>query len=143
MSEQYARISPPPGAGTIQVAGEHGEALLTLRPDGQVSASGLVEASLAGRVFVDAMRGYLAEVRREAAAEALQEAIALVPLTPDPGNPFEYDPWADDSVDPSNVDDIVRAAASKGWEKGAYVARDDLRAALEARATAIENGEKQ
>ncbi len=56
-------------------------------------------------------------------AEALQEAADRIEPAPvKPENPYSYDPWEDESVDPDNMSEVVRAAASRGWESGSYAA---------------------
>lgn len=64
------------------------------------------------------------------AAAAQLAAVRGLLQTSDPGNPYTYDPWADESVDPTNTDDVVRAAVSAGWAKGEYELSERVRAAL-------------
>lgn len=65
-----------------------------------------------------------------AAADQL-EVVRRMLQTTDPGNPYIYDPWSDESVDPTNMDEVVRAAVSAGWSKGAYELTKSIREALE------------
>ena len=44
----------------------------------------------------------------------------------EPANPFMWNPWEDGSVDPSNTDDVVREAASRGWDKGRWEVRENV-----------------
>ena len=59
------------------------------------------------------------------------EAVRGLLHTTDPGNPYIYDPWSDESVDPTNMDEVVHAAVSAGWSKGAYELAKSIREALE------------
>lgn len=54
------------------------------------------------------------------AQDAVNEIIDSLPSAPDPGNPFMYNPWEDESVDPGNLEDVVHAAVSRGWETGKF-----------------------
>ena len=47
-------------------------------------------------------------------------------------NPHSYNPWDDDSVDPTNTGDVVHAAVSRGWDAGVRAEVPTLVAALEA-----------
>lgn len=60
---------------------------------------------------------------------ALRAVLAALP-EPSDENPFMYDPWDDDSVDPSNSGDVVHAAVSKGWDAGAVSLSNEVRAAI-------------
>lgn len=65
------------------------------------------------------------------AAERLAEIRMRVDAISDE-NPFSYDPWDDDSVDPTNTGDVVHAAVSRGWDAGVKAEVPALVAALEA-----------
>lgn len=65
------------------------------------------------------------------AAERLAEIRMRVDAISDE-NPFSYDPWDDDSVDPTNTGDVVHAAVSRGWDAGVKAEAPSLVAALEA-----------
>ena len=54
------------------------------------------------------------------AQDAVNQIIDSLPSTPEPGNPFMYDPWEDDCVDPGNLDEVVHAAVSRGWDAGKF-----------------------
>lgn len=68
--------------------------------------------------------------RLHAAADQI-EAVRGLLQTLDPGNPYMYDPWSDESVDPTNIDEVVRAAVSAGWSKGAHELARSIREAVE------------
>lgn len=69
----------------------------------------------------DAVLAVLADHDAKVRAEALQEAADRIEPAPvKPENPYSYDPWDDDSVDPTNLDDVTRAAIIRGWESGSY-----------------------
>jgi hypothetical protein len=71
-----------------------------------------------------------AEAALRAAADQL-EAVRGLLQTLDPGNPYMYDPWSDESVDPTNIDEVVRAAVSAGWSKGAHELARSIRESVE------------
>ena len=48
-----------------------------------------------------------------------------------PENPYMYDPWDDDSIDPTNLDEVVGAAVSRGWGSGYYEGVQAVLALLE------------
>ena len=48
-----------------------------------------------------------------------------------PENPFMYDPWDDSSIDPTNLDEVVGAAVSRGWGSGYYEGVQAVLALLE------------
>lgn len=61
----------------------------------------------------------------DAALPLIREAMAeAVRPTGEPGNPHSYNPWDDDSIDPSNIDEVVHAAVSEGWSAGDWHGRD-------------------
>ena len=66
--------------------------------------------------------------------QAVQEARAeeIRDLVSDkPENPFMYDPWDDSSIDPTNLDEVVGAAVSRGWGSGYYEGVQAVLALLE------------
>lgn len=83
------------------------------------------DALLSPREWIGGARAYL-----RAAADQL-EAVHGMLQAADPGNPYIYDPWSDESVDPTNMDEVVHAAVSAGWSKGAYELAKSIREALE------------
>ena len=48
-----------------------------------------------------------------------------------PENPYMYDPWDDSSIDPTNLDEVVGAAVSRGWGSGYYEGVQAVLALLE------------
>ena len=48
-----------------------------------------------------------------------------------PENPYMYDPWDDGSIDPTNLDEVVGAAVSRGWGSGYYEGVQAVLALLE------------
>lgn len=73
--------------------------------------------------------GLLEKAARDAALLArIGEYVAIAPA--EAANPFFYDPYEDDSVDPSNTDEVVRAAVGEGWSAGADTAKIAVRKIL-------------
>lgn len=67
---------------------------------------------------------WLADHDAKVRAEALREAAdAIKPPEVEPESPYSYDPWEDESIDQDNTYEVVRAAVSRGWDRGAYIAR--------------------
>ncbi|KAB1645409.1 hypothetical protein F8O06_05045 [Pseudoclavibacter sp. CFCC 14310] len=48
------------------------------------------------------------------------ESVRATLTQDEPGNPYMYNPWEDESVDPTNLDDVVQAAVSRGIDFGAW-----------------------
>ena len=48
-----------------------------------------------------------------------------------PENPYMYNPWDDSSIDPTNLDEVVGAAVSRGWGRGYYEGVQAVLALLE------------
>lgn len=75
------------------------------------------------------------EVLRERDAALLEGlAVDLDNRGDEPGNPYSYDPWEDDSVDPTNLDEVVDAAVDEGWAMGEYRGRRDAVLAIREKA---------
>lgn len=91
----------------------------------------------------EAFDRWLSAERRKWQAEALRDAAGIIPEFPEPDNPYSYDPWDDDSVDPTNLGDVTGAAVDRGWSMGAFRAREAARRTILARAAELENGEGQ
>ena len=81
-------------------------------------------ASIALGEWIEREDGYWV-LRIESRACILEEAASTIPSFPEPENPFTYDPWDDDSIDPTNLDEVVRVAVVRGWSMGAYRAREE------------------
>lgn len=76
-----------------------------------------------------------ADVLREHDAALIEGlAVDLDNRGDEPGNPYSYDPWEDDSIDPTNLDEVVHAAVDEGWAKGHYLARRDMALAIRGKA---------
>lgn len=85
---------------------------------------------LSEKAFTTATYRLLAEAATHEAANALtaatphlrasvaEEVRALI--ADKPKNPHMYNPWEDSSVDPTNLDEVVGAAVSRGWGSGYY-----------------------
>lgn len=93
-------------------------------------------------VYSAEFRRWYESERRKWQAEALREAAGMIPEFPEPDNPYSYDPWDDDSVDPTNLEDVTGAAVDRGWSMGAFRAREEARRTILTRAAELENGEE-
>lgn len=63
------------------------------------------------------------------ATDALQGLLAVLP-EPSEENPYSYDPCDDPEVDSSNLDDVVEAAVSRGWDAGERALAAKVRTAI-------------
>ena len=45
-------------------------------------------------------------------------------------NPYMFNPWDEPGVDPSNLDDVVHEAVSRGWDAGCEEIKAKVRAIL-------------
>ena len=98
------------------IAGAHGVDITTIRDRGTRCICGVVLED-------NDMPRHVAEVTEAAVREYL---AALAEPDGKPGNPYSYDPWEDESVDPSNLDEVVSAAVSEGWKAGAWHMADQI-----------------
>lgn len=62
---------------------------------------------------------------------------ALSEPQPNTESPYSYDPWDDESVDPSNLEDLVSAAFNRGRDYGEQLLAERISAAA---TTAWEEG---
>ena len=75
----------------------------------------------ARKVAAAVIEAALPVIEKEIRAKVAEEIRAEIPPVR-PKNPFAYDPWEDDSVDPTNTDDVIRAAVWLGIDSGQWEA---------------------
>ena len=79
-----------------------------------------------GLAALTAVLPIIKQAVQEARAEEIRDLVS-----DKPENPYMYNPWDDSSIDPTNLDEVVGAAVSRGWGSGYYEGVQAVLALLE------------
>ena len=137
-AEIQARLdAATPGPWEVYDPGDGTARLWTVR-DNEDDAERLIHEPIGyldwdnGELIANAPADLAYLLARVATLEAQVAAVrGALPDSDEPVNPYMYDPWDDDSVDPTNLDDVVSAAVNRGWDSGAWGVSQKVRGALD------------